>query len=360
MNAKFLFRSLLMLLLLLPCSELRAQEEQPRLVNTFRLETRFDYDLNGWDDGRDMTGGFQGKYLNLVLAGNITKDFSYSYRQRILPNAGQKSFFDGTDWIYLTYNFNNRFAISAGKQVFLVGGFEYDQAPIDVYFWSDYWNNVRCYEMGASVSYMDKAGKNTLTFQFANSNYSPTTFSNLYAYNLIWYGNFNHFQTIYSVNMVEYAKGRFISYIALGNKFTFGDFSFFVDLMNRGTTRQKNFFFDDFTVIGSANWAINQHWNLFAKGGYDVNKAQPADVPPADQYDIFVKPGVEYHYYGIGAEFFPLKNSRNIRLHTFFAVQNAGVNQYHFNIGLTWRLDFLKGIDRLVDRIQNKKNNQKQ
>ncbi len=338
-------------------SPLYAQNNSHPEISKLRLETRFDYDYQAFQDTTKAMGGFSGKYLNFILAGTITDKFSYSYRQRILPNKGIGSFFDGTDWIYLTYDFTQNFSVSAGKQVFLIGGFEYDKAPIDVYFWSDFWNNIVCYQMGASLTYTDHSKKNAITFQFANSNHVERPFDNLYAYNVIWYGDYERWKTIYSVNMVEYKKGSYINYIALGNKFCFDGFHFYVDFMNRAVGEQKHFLGSDYTLIGKFEWNVSKKWNVFAKGGYDVNKAQESIVgttgsgisiylDPTDYWDIFVTPGTEYYYYGLGVEYFPLKENQDIRLHTFFAVKNNGNNMYHFNIGLTWRVNFLKYIQK--------------
>jgi hypothetical protein len=153
--------------------------------------------------------------------------------------------------------------------------------------------------------------------------------------------------------MVEYKKGSYINYIALGNKVVLDNFSFYVDLMNRATADQEHFFGDDYTVIGKLDYQLGDSWNIFAKGGYDQNKTQTLDengnpiyVSPDEYIDIFVTPGTEYYYYGLGAEYFPLKENKDIRMHTFLAVKNDGSNEYHFNMGLTWRVNFMKYIKK--------------
>ncbi len=325
------------------------------IINTLTFETRFDFDYQSYED-EDDKGGFKGKYVNLIMAGDITDNISYNYRQRILPHNGSKTFFDGTDWLYMTYKFNDNWALSAGKQVFLIGGIEYDKAPINVYYWSDFWNNVRCYQMGATLTYTDDSKRHNLSLQVSNSNYTDDVSANLYAYNLIWYGSFKHLQTIYSANMIEYVKGHYINYLALGNKFTFDNFGFYVDFMNRAIGEQRNFLFDDYSLIGRADWKINDKWNVFVKGGYDTNESSDAltsvlpvggMTAPSGNNDIFVLPGTEYHYYGGGAEFFPLAN-RDVRLHSFVAVKNAGEDELQFNVGLTWRIDLLKQLKNIL------------
>ncbi len=353
-------------LLLLPAlmassATLSAQTGEEGLLHTLQLETRADYDYKTFSPAGEDRGGFSGKFLNLIIKGDITDKFSYSYRQRILPHKGNKTFFDGTDWLYLNYKINRNFSLTAGKQVFSIGGFEYDLAPIDVYYWSDFWNNIRCYQLGFSAAYTDNSGRNTLSLQVANSNYTDETLSNLYAYNLIWYGNYEHWKSIWSVNLVERSRGSYISYIALGNKFVFDGFSFYVDFMNRATKHQKNFLFDDFTLIGRADWRINKQWNVFAKGGYDTNKAQLGGLSAPAAHDVFVLPGTEYSYGGAGVEFYPLKDSEKIRLHAFCAYKNmqktddiarttSREEELHAALGLTWRIDVLGGMKKFLKR----------
>lgn len=44
----------------------------------------------------------------------------------------------------------------------------------------------------------------------------------MYAYNLMWNGRHGFFEAIWSANLLEYAPDRYISYLALGNRFSFG------------------------------------------------------------------------------------------------------------------------------------------
>ena len=97
-----------------------AQDEN--IVN-LQAEVRVDYQYEGVDGSKvtDNTG-FKGQYLNVILNGNISKSFSYSYRQRLNKAHSSQSFFDATDWIYLTYSPGEHWNFSAGKLVVGIGG----------------------------------------------------------------------------------------------------------------------------------------------------------------------------------------------------------------------------------------------
>ena len=327
---------------------LSAQEgsmEHPYRLTQLGLEARVDFDYYHYNDTTPSQFGFAGKYINFMIDGHITEKFTYYYRQRLnIAEASFSSFYQGCDWLYLSYRPNAYFSIDAGKECVYIGGFEYDLAPIDVYFWSDFWEHITCYEMGASVSFHSKDDNHTLTFQVCNSPFVSKPFEGLLAYNLIWYGHSGVFSSIYSLNMIEYEKGKFINYIALGNQFTINNLMFYIDFINRATSKQV-FLFSDFSIIGELKYTIKNRVSLFAKGGYDINNAQSAELNPSAFFDRCVLPGTEFYFYGIGGEFFPIKNSQSVRLHAFFAVQNAKhQTTYQGNVGLTWTVDFLKII----------------
>ncbi len=311
------------------------------LINV-RGEARFDYQRD-WLDGttvKDNTG-FKGRYLNLRIDGNITKDLSYSWRQRLNKNHNDASFFDATDWIYLNYNITPHWSIAGGKQVVSIGGWEYDRAPIDLYGCSVFWNNIPCYQIGASATYsITSADK--FTFQFCESPFYTTDNRDMYAYNLMWQGNHGCFSALYSANLLEYTRGHYISYIALGNRFTFDKVRLELDVMNRAAEHQQ-FFLKDMSVMGELSFRINQKWNIFGKATYDVNHTK-------NGADLVVAPGTELTMVGAGVEFYPLiKNRHTIRLHanafySFGKNGNPGNEMQNktmlLDLGVKWTMDF--------------------
>lgn len=324
-------------------------ERQAPWCSYAALETRMDFNMQLTDRSKDrFSSAFQGKFLNFQMDGYLMPSVSYHYRQRI--NAGNMgfstTFFEGTDWMFLEWNFTKHLSVSAGKEVVAIGGWEYDLAPINMYYWSEFWNNVNCYEMGASLHY--RTERSHLQLQVTNSPYITKNMANLYAYNLIWYGDFGWFKPIWSTNLIECEKGKFIHYLALGNKFDFGKSYLYIDFMNRANDRQDHFFFQDYTVIVEAKREVTERLNFFAKGGWDWHERNEykaegyvIGVTPPDPYDwdLYVPAGTDYRYAGLGGEYYPLIGKNTIRLHAF-ALMKMYNEQLSFqaNLGLTWKL----------------------
>ena len=314
-------------------------------------EVRIDYQGDNVD-GKQIgaNSGFKGKYVNVILFGNISKSFSYSYRQRLNKAHADQSFFDATDWAYLTYHATEHLSFSAGKQVVGIGGFEYDRAPIDLYFCSEFWNNIPCYQLGVSASYTTKSGKDKFTFQVCESPFNLPD-EVMYGYNLMWYGSHNWFNTIWSVNMFEYLPKEYIYYISLGNEFCLGrNTRLRVDFMNRATNNQP-FFFKNYSIIGELAHNIKDKVNLFAKAAHDVNKTSIIG-------DYCILPGTELTRVGAGIEFYPLpKGNKAIRLHATYCYtfgengNPAGTSlpeESLFSIGLKWKIDILSAAKKVL------------
>lgn len=315
--------------------------QESKLVN-LQAEVRFDYQREYLDgDALKANSGFKGKYMNIILNGEINKHFSYSYRQRLNKAHADQSFFDATDWVYLTYKANDNWKFSGGKQVVGIGGYEYDRAPIDLYFCSEYWNNIPCYQFGVSTTYTTNDGNDSFMAQICES---PFNYNNedLYAYNLMWYGSHGWFNTIWSVNMQEYTSGKYIYYLALGNEFKMGNAKLQLDFMNRATDNQA-FFLKDCSVMGELSYMVNDKLNVYSKVTYDVNNTNRIG-------DFCVMPGTELTRIGAGLEYYPLKGNRNLRFHAFGCyttgdnANEAGAllnDQTIFDVGVKWKIDLL-------------------
>ena len=321
------------------CALATTAQENPKV--DLRIEARGDAQYESVD-GQMIDGntGFRGKQLNLRLNGNINDSWSYVYRQRMgKPNA-DASYFDAVDHINLTYT-TGAWAFTGGKQTVAVGGYEYDRAPIDFYFGSEYWYNMACYQWGVNAKYnLGTESNDALTLQVVQSPFRNVS-AEMLSYNLLWSGSYGWIDILHSVNMVEYLPGKFVNFIALGHQFNMGDFKLQLDWMNRADV--ENFHFDDFSIMADLSWSASDKLNVYGKMSYDINDGNMADY--------CVLPGTELTRVGAGVEYFPIEGSSDIRLHGAYSFAwGKNTNPYgsvwgdqsFLTLGVTWRMSILK------------------
>ena len=322
---------LILIVTLLP-GVLSAQSQVDRLY--FDMRASFHQDIT---DGQ-YNSQVIGEYLNFQMLGHITPTIDYRIRQRLNKKVfDERNMFNATDFMYVNWHATERWSFLVGKDVVLIGGYEYDAAPIDVYYYSQFCNNIyQAFTFGATASYQFAEGQQ-LVGQVCNSPLS-LGFQNIYAYNLAWNGQFAPWwKTIWSVNFVEDIDKRMVNYVALGNHFIFRDVIFDVDLMNRSGFGQQNFLLSDMSLISKIIWSVGA-WNICAKAGYETNDIANVD-PQGRPYDLVIAPGTEYIYAGCGLEWFPLGRD-NLRLHGVYYWDNAE-RRNNIELGITWRVDVI-------------------
>lgn len=270
-------------------------------------DVRVDYQ-HQWNDGETVNenSGIEGKYFIFKVEGTIVDGLTYSWRQRLNKPHKDASFFDATDWVYVNYAYHN-FIFNAGKEVVEIGGYEYDRYPIDLYSTSLFWQNISCFQFGASVGY-DITPRHRLIAQVAQSMFHSSDNRNMWGYNLLWAGNMGCYSTRWSVNLTEYAPKHYISYITLGNRLELDRVTLELDLMNRASSHQT-YFLRDVSIIGELAWQPTDRWRIHGKVTYDVNRS-------GTDADMVVLDGTELTMIGGGVEFMPLLKKRtSLRLH---------------------------------------------
>lgn len=322
--------------------------EGPEVLK-FSLEGRFGWQMFRMDEVTDDDRtGFRGDFFNLRLDARLYKGLSFSWRQR-LNITSERNFWNSTDWMVLNYAPNKDWLISAGKQVVAIGGYEYDRAPIDMYNSnSEYWNHIGCYQFGASVAY-NFSENDRLTFQFSNSPFRTNIGSNnTYGFSLMWNGRHGIWETIWSLNAFQCTEGRWMNYIALGNKFNFLPKRLWLELdyVNRASSHQA-FLFEDCSVIAEMSGKPHSTVRLFAKYTFDVNNT-------GTDADCYVFDGTEMHGVSGGIEYEPFKKYPEVLRLYGSAGYGWGVNsnpdgvmqdgQIRLNVGAKISLDVLKGL----------------
>ena len=323
------------------------------------LDSRFGY--GGIVSGKAAGFGGDGLYLN--VDGKISKNFSYSLCQKFFAANGEdESVFDNTDWLTLSYDVGG-FTFTAGKDIVMVGSYEYDAYDIDSYFDmnSMFYNSFSSYQWGVKAMWTNKSETSSIALQVTNSPlaYYPKE-DNLYAYNLGWYSAWDWYESIWTVNLFEYEKGKFVNCIALGNMFYVGNLSLGLDCIARGADINCD---DEITINFMPSYNFGETFRLFGKVGWESTSADlpydfwgeylsTEDMIVANEDNLYTMPaflidGQDYWFYGAGLEYFPLKENKSVRLHAAW-MSNNYTKRNGVNVGLTWKFDLVKAFKHVA------------
>lgn len=329
-------------------------------IPSISLDSRFGY--NRIVPGK--TGGFGGDGLYLNIDGKISKHFSYSLCQKFFSAPGEDdSVFDNTDWLTLSYDIGG-FTFTAGKDVLMLGSYEYDAYDIDSYFDmnSMFYNSFSSYQWGVKAMWTNESETTSFAFQVTTSpfSYAPRE-DNLYSYNLGWYGSWDCYESIWTANFMEYAPGEFVKVLAVGNMFYVGNLSLGVDCILRGADI-KSVGKDEVTVNFMPSYDFGGKVRLFGKFGWEHSRADlPYDfwgeglsfeeMQEANAENYYTLPayligGKDYLFYGAGVEYYPIES---VRLHAAWASNNY-TSRHTIDIGVTWKFDVVKAFCRIAGR----------
>lgn len=319
------------------------KKKMPKAVNVdLHLRSSFNARFNSGDADTDEAS-FRFDHIMIGIYGNVTDKLSYMYRQRLnrVGAAFETENVSGTiDYAYLRYQLNPRFAVTAGRQALFVGGFEYNEYPIDVYDYSGITNNITCYLTGVNVAYSPRSNQE-IGFQILNNRAGsmeeafgviPEGVKRPYAplyYSLAWNSNYadNKVQLRYAATTGELAKGKWAFMISGGQMANFGKVNVFLDVLYHrsaidylgvirrmatdgegaawgGIARSVEYL----TFVSDVNYRFLPKWNIHLKGFYDRASVYKEN-------GIFSKGNYlsSWGYQG-GIEFFPMADSN---LHLF-------------------------------------------
>lgn len=294
---------------------------------------------------REVTLGNSSLYT--LFEGDITDNLSFSVCNHWLSddpkplyqNTWHSDDFTWCDWANLTYSFGN-FFITAGKDILSIGGFEFEDYDFDVHpdLSSSLWNNFVCYQWGGKVGFLNEDETQGLSFQLMSSPYSVRPFEGgLLSYSLQYRGAFGPLSLIYSTNLIGNGDG-YDWVFSLGNQLEAGDFTFGVDVSNKVS--------DEFAILrngicayAKAMYTPSDKWEFLLKGGMD--RATSDIIEKSGDIVFFNSPAYDSYSFGGAAHWFPLRDSKDLRLHAA-AAYNTSLDMVSLTLGAIYYLSFPK------------------
>ncbi|MBR1872508.1 MAG: hypothetical protein IJ795_04805 [Bacteroidales bacterium] len=265
------------------------------------------------------------------------------------------------DWLYVTYAPGD-FELTLGKQVLLMGGFEFDDYDVDVdnMLASDFWSSYTCYQWGFTAAWNIPKGIGKVSVQAALSPWNRGL-----SLGLGWDGTYGPYSMKWSVLSQPslHANAKFDMLVSLGNRLTFGGFSATIDYFN--ACGDLNYLQDDFevhypsiaghTLVGNFAYSIEDKvdfglkavWNHGDKNHpYGLTSEGlpfiPAAVESGDaDYCNFA--GFSNLTGGLWAHWYPLRNSTALRVQAQAGIRNYSIADgggYIFaTLGVTYNLN---------------------
>ena len=305
-------------------------------------------------DGKLDEAAFKINAVRLEILGSFGKDFSYHFRQSFNkysnPHVLDK-LSSSVECALVNWKMNRRFKLTVGKQALQLGGYEYWVNSIKVREFSDFNNNIACYQARVNGA-VSLSPTQQLNFQVVNNRGGDEDETFLYGRpeevgkvrvpmlsTANWDGYFfdRGLNLRYSVSWGQLADKRNILYLTAGNVWEKGPVLAYVDFMysregldskglvselsasrpEGGVTAQHVSYF---ATIANFDYRVHRHWNLYVKGAYETGSVYKANG--------FYEKGLYRRTWNVQAcaEYFPMENSELlIFLHLLY--KNHGLTQ---------------------------------
>lgn len=328
--------------------QLLGKGSSERLQVSLDIRPAFHTSLRPTDD--DTEGTFRFDYLTLNLSGRINDRLSYQYTQHL--HEGTKAFAvenlsSSINYACLTYDFHPRWSLTAGKQSFLYGGFEYAESPIDVVTYSTSNSYLNCYLTGLTLTYRPSPTQE-VAVQVVNNR--PEGMTDYYGtlpegfrrsrlplfYSVAWNSSCcdDRLQLSYAASAGEQARGYWAFMVGGGQRLAFGKVDLYVDVLYQRSSLDhmgalRELYIDPegvqgasavrhaeyLTVAGKLNYRFLPRWNFHAKGFHDRASVYEATAgQPKGKY-------LSTWCYEGGLEYFPGRTQTD--LYCFLTVANC-------------------------------------
>lgn len=291
-----------------------------------RLEAEPAYQLNGKEWTFDL--GYTSLYT--VFEGNLGKYFSFSFSNHwftytssfedtkaLYTNTWRADALNWCDWANVSLHLGG-FALTLGKDYLHLGTFENDAYDFDSHWQINtmLWNNYQVYQWGGSLNWTSNDEAAHVMFQMTSDQSMEKPFGSRYlrdyAYNL--FGSYEFESVTLMASVGHFCIGW------MGSLGVQGQLSDALSL-----TGDAYFSKDYYAGTLKLAAELGDHFDLFAKVGYDYGRTE------------WILEGKGFTG-GLGAYWYPLRNSKDMRVHALFNYD--GINRVmNMSAGITYALN---------------------
>ena len=263
--------------------------------------------------------------LYSLFEGNISENLSFSIcnhwlsvnPKELYKKTLRSDYTNWLDWLNFTYTAGG-FSFTVGKDMVTTGGFEFDDYDFDVHtdLCSNFWHNFSSYQWGGKIAYTTNSENTSIALQMSTSPFGERPFaSDLFNYSVQWRGNYGSLRTLWSATAIQTASKNFQYLFSLGQQVDIWNITLGTDYMNK-VGDEENIIIDGTTLLGTIQYTDeSEKWELKFKGGYEKIKERGSG-----------------YMAGVAAHWFPLKKSKDLRLHISVSYNNT-LNSIGASIG---------------------------
>lgn len=275
--------------------------------------------------------------VKLEILGSFSKQFSYHFRQSFNKYSNPHSLDNlssSIEYASVNWKMSDKFTLTAGKQDVAFGGYEYYVNAIKVREYSEFNDNISCYQAGVAGR-LDLSPTQELVLQVVNNRSGEDAETYLYGLpegvekakvpilsTVNWNGLFfdRAVQLRYAASWGQLADGKNLYCFTAGNVYEKGPVIAYIDLMySREGLDSKGIISDlqgpsvaapatardaeYFTAIANFDYRIHPNWNLYVKGAYETAGIYKAN-------GLFAKGLYRTTWNAqVCVEYFPMRNS---------------------------------------------------
>lgn len=314
-----------------------AESPAPAFKPTVSSYFEFRADAKLPKDGDLVTPHLANLYVNADLMENL----SFHWRVRFSKWYNGQNIINSSDFLYLKWQPFEHLRFKAGRDCLYIGGYEYEQAPIDIFYTSEFCNSVAPYKFTAAADYVGE--NDTIGFQVGETPFGKKGVM----LSAMWNGHHGNYESLWSLNTGEDVTGGWSWLIGLGNRIQLTDeLTFVFDY----TDRLHGGILKDFTIVPKFVYRPCSWLRTRFEGSIDYNDSGKSNAPDICggliQYYCSIPDDYKYVNAGVQLEFFPFKSlGDDLRIHVVYNHRYShsfGTDYFSnsdcLNLGVTYKL----------------------